>query len=163
MRILLINQFYRPDVAATGQLLGDLAEKLASDGHEAHVLCSQRAYGGGEDTYPKNEVVHGVHVHRVGACGFGRGKLLGRMVDYLSFYLLAMVRALRLPRMAVCVALTTPPFVALVPTSSSGNDLTAAATVLLAVAGVRPSFLSLPLSDTWRTLRAALAPVACCA
>ncbi len=114
MKILLINQFYRPDVAATGQLLGDLAEKLATDGHEVHVLCSRGAYGGGEKRYPKSEVVHGVQIHRVGAFAFGRGNFLGRVFDYLSFYLLALVKALLLRRMDVCVALTTPPFVALV-------------------------------------------------
>jgi len=33
MRILLLNQFYRPDVAATGQLLADVGEALAARGH----------------------------------------------------------------------------------------------------------------------------------
>ncbi len=47
MRILLLNQFYPPDVAATGQLLGDVAAALAQRGHEVHVLCSRGAYGGG--------------------------------------------------------------------------------------------------------------------
>ncbi len=32
MRVLLINQFFWPDMAATAQLLVDLAEDLAADG-----------------------------------------------------------------------------------------------------------------------------------
>ena len=32
MRVLLINQFFWPDMAATAQLLADLAEDLAADG-----------------------------------------------------------------------------------------------------------------------------------
>lgn len=114
MRVLLINQFYIPDTAATGQLLADVAEGLASEGHEVHVLCSRRRYGGGREAFAANEAVEGIHVHRVGATGFGRGRLLGRLFDYLSFYILAAVKALRLPRMDVCVALTTPPFIALI-------------------------------------------------
>ncbi len=114
MRVLLINQFYIPDTAATGQLLADVAEGLAKGGHEVHVLCSRRRYGGGREAFAADEAIEGVRVHRVGATGFGRGRPGGRMLDYLSFYVLAMVKAFRLPRMDVCVALTTPPFVALI-------------------------------------------------
>jgi len=114
VRVLLLNQFYRPDVAATGQLLADLGEGLATREHEVHVLCSRGSYGGGDGKFAAEQVLNGVRVHRVGATGFGRARSLGRIVDYLSFYLLALWRALSLPRMDVCVALTTPPFIGLV-------------------------------------------------
>jgi len=114
MRILFLNQYYVPDVAATGQLLADVAEELASQGHEVHVVCSRRTYGGGTQAFPRHDVAHGVHVHRVRATGFGRDRAIGRIVDYLSFYVLATWRALRLAKMDVCVALTTPPFIALI-------------------------------------------------
>jgi len=114
MRILLINQFYRPDTAATGQLLADLAEELTVQGHDVHVICSRRRYGGGHDAYPKNETVNGVNIHRTGATGFGRSMVAGRLLDWSSFYLLAMWRAFRLPKMDVCIALTTPPFISLI-------------------------------------------------
>lgn len=113
MRILLLNQFYPPDVAATGQLLADLAGGLVCRGHEVHVVCSRRAYGGGGDRYPAASTREGARVHRVAATGFGRGRRVGRVVDYLSFYALATARALTLPRMDVCVGLTTPPFIGL--------------------------------------------------
>jgi colanic acid biosynthesis glycosyl transferase WcaI len=114
MRVLFINQFYVPDIAATGQLLADVAEELSCRGHEVHVLCSRRSYNGGELALAGEERVNGVHVHRVPATGFGRGRMFGRAVDYVSFYLLALWKAFVLPRMDVCVALTTPPFIALV-------------------------------------------------
>lgn len=41
MRILLLNQFYPPDTAATGQLLADVARGLAASGHEVDVICSR--------------------------------------------------------------------------------------------------------------------------
>lgn len=114
MRILFLNQYYIPDVAATGQLLADVAEQLAAQGHEVHVICSRRSYFGGATAFDANNTTNGVHVHRVSATGFGRGKAIGRIIDYLSFYILASWRALRLTKMDVCVALTTPPFIALV-------------------------------------------------
>jgi len=116
LRLLLLNQFYRPDVAATGQYLADLAEGLVERGHEVHVICSRRPYGGGPAAYKTEEVLRGVRIHRVGATGFGRSSLLGRLADYLSFYFLALGRAFVLPRMDVCVSLTTPPFIGLVGT-----------------------------------------------
>lgn len=114
MRILLINQFYRPDTAATGQLLADLAEELTAQGHEVHVICSRRSYSGGDHAYPKKETVNGVKIHRTGATGFGRSMTAGRLLDWSSFYLLAMWNAVRLPKMDVCIALTTPPFISLI-------------------------------------------------
>lgn len=123
MRVLLLNQFYPPDVAATGQLLADVAEALVRRGHEVHVLCSRRAYGGGgffkkgknfKKPFPAESCRNGVFVHRLAATGFGRSGVLGRIVDYLSFYVLAVGRAMHLPPMDVCVSLTTPPFIALV-------------------------------------------------
>jgi len=114
MRILLLNQYYIPDVAATGQLLADVAEELAAQGHEVHVICSRRTYSGGAEVRPAREEINGVNVHRVGATGFGRGTRIARILDWLSFYVLATWWALRLAKMDVCVALTTPPFLALI-------------------------------------------------
>lgn len=112
MRVLLLNQFFPPDVAATGQLLADLADGFVQRGHEVHVLCSRRAYGGGAEIFPAESNQNGVHVHRVAATGFGRAGFAGRVIDYLSFYVLAVKRAMQLPRMDVCLCLTTPPFIA---------------------------------------------------
>ncbi len=114
MRILLLNQFYKPDVAATGQLLADLAVTLVHRGHEVHVVCSCSKYNGGKLMASGREIIDGVQVHRVKTTGFGRKKLLGRMVDYLSFYFSATWRALRMPKPDVCVSLTTPPFISLI-------------------------------------------------
>jgi len=88
MRILLLNQFYPPDVAATGQLLADLAEGLARGGYKVHMLCSRRVYSGGGGKYPAEQLINGVYIHRVAATGFGRGNIVGWLIDYLSFYVL---------------------------------------------------------------------------
>lgn len=114
MKILLLNQFYRPDVAATGQLLGDLGAALANAGHDVYVLCSRKAYGANANHYPAHEEIDGVHVLRVGASGFGHRTMIGRLADYLSFYVRALLQALCLPKMDICVVLTTPPFIGLV-------------------------------------------------
>ncbi len=114
MKILLLNQFYRPDVAATGQLLGDLASSLSGAGHDVYVLCSRKAYGNGRHRYRAYEEMDGIHIIRMGTFGFGHGTIIGRVADYLSFYLLTLCKTLCLPKMDVCIALTTPPFIGLI-------------------------------------------------
>ncbi len=113
-RFLFVNQYYWPDHASTAQHLTDLAESLAEQGHEVHVLCSRRGSRPGGPSRPKCEERHGVTIHRVGATAFGRSSTLRRMTDYLSFHLGALFRALRLPRFDVVVTLTTPPLIALI-------------------------------------------------
>lgn len=114
MRILLLNQFYRPDTAATGQLLADVAERLVECGHQVDVICGRRRYDGGAWAPTGLETIKGVRVHRVATTGFGRRRLRGWAIDYLSFYVAAAWRALVLPRPDLCVSLTTPPFIALI-------------------------------------------------
>jgi glycosyltransferase involved in cell wall biosynthesis len=110
VRLLLLNQFYPPDVAPTGQLLHDLARALVARGHEVHVIASRRAYQGGA-RYPAAEQRGGVRIHRVAALAGEPHGLAGRVVDQVGFLALASARALRLPRPGLVLALTTPPFV----------------------------------------------------
>jgi colanic acid biosynthesis glycosyl transferase WcaI len=115
LRILLLNQFYPPDTAATGQLLADLGDQLVADGHEVHVLAGCRSYGGGPGKFPAESITaSGVLVHRVAATGFGRAAGVGRALDYGSFYLGALRRSMKLGPIDVCIVLTTPPFIGLV-------------------------------------------------
>jgi glycosyltransferase involved in cell wall biosynthesis len=115
-RILFINQYYWPDHASTAQHLADLAESLAAEGHECHVLCGQGRYKPGEPRPPASEMHEGVRIHRVPATSLGRRSTLTRMADYLSFYARAMVVGLTLPRFDVVVTLTTPPIIGLIGT-----------------------------------------------
>ena len=115
-RLLFINQYYWPDHASTAQHLTDLAEGLAAEGNECHVVCSQGGYRPGSERPPRHEVHNGVHIHRVPATALGRRSTLTRMADYLSFYARALALALALPRFDVVTTLTTPPIIGLIGT-----------------------------------------------
>lgn len=115
-RVLFINQYYWPDHASTAQHLTDLAEALAEQGFEVHVLCSRGGYRPGAPALAAHEVRHGVHIHRVGATALGRRSVLTRMADYLTFYARAALTALVLPQCDAVVTLTTPPLIGLVGT-----------------------------------------------
>jgi colanic acid biosynthesis glycosyl transferase WcaI len=108
MRILLINQFFWPDSAATSQLLTDLARSLRADGHEVTAVCSGR--GGYTAAAETSDHVEGVTIRRVKGFAFSRGRI-GRILSYVSFYMAAAVQVFFIPRPDVVVTLTTPPVI----------------------------------------------------
>src|SRR5690348_18506799 len=84
--LLLINQHYYPDVASTGQHLTDLAEYLARQGYSVEVLTGRGKYVAGKMDAPATETRNGVRIRRLRTTSFGRASHLGRVVDYLAFY-----------------------------------------------------------------------------
>ncbi|QDU72717.1 glycosyltransferase family 4 protein [Mucisphaera calidilacus] len=114
MRVLILNQPFYPDVAATAQHAHDLGRYLVERGHEVDVVASRSIYGETGASLPARERVDGIDVHRVGMSVFGKKGIAARLADFLLFYDLAALKVLTLPRADVVVTLTTPPFIGLV-------------------------------------------------
>lgn len=113
MRVLILNQPFYPDVAATAQHVHDLSRYLVQQGHEVHVVASRSIYGQTGAALPREDTVDGIRVHRVGVSIFGKKGIAARLADFLLFYALAAFKVLHLPRPDVVVTLTTPPFIGL--------------------------------------------------
>lgn len=90
-KLVLVNRFYAPDVSATSQILTDIAEALSDGGELVSVFASRMSYDG-KSTFPKYETINSVQVYRVWSTRFGRHTNLGRLVDYLTFYIAITVR-----------------------------------------------------------------------
>lgn len=103
MRILFLNQFFWPDLAATGLLLTDVVRHLAEQGHEITVICGAGAYAVREFSAPPE-----ARVIRVPNLPFGRAKVM-RLISYASFYAGAAWRAIGVPNPDIVVSMTTPP------------------------------------------------------
>ena len=84
-KLLVINQYYAPDVAATAQLAAELCSSLAERGYEVHVLTGQPSYTATASEAPPFEVLNGVHVHRVPMNAGGRERMRSRLTGYLQF------------------------------------------------------------------------------
>lgn len=131
MRVLLINQYYYPDIAATAQLCQDWAEDLVRLGHEVTVLAGTGRYRvahQGEQAepqrrLPRRETHNGVAIVRVpvlddksGPLSFmakgSLSRLLVRGGGYASFLGGALLALFTVGRPHVVVALSTPPMVA---------------------------------------------------
>ncbi len=111
MRVLLLNQTFYPDEAATAQQLLDLARLLKARGCSVTVLASRRAYYDSKKLHPPSERVAGAQVVRVWCTGLGRGSFWYRLVDGLSFELSVFAKLLFFPRQDVVVAFTSPPLI----------------------------------------------------
>ncbi len=115
MRLVFVNRFFCPDHSATSQILTDLCFALAASGHEVHVVTSRLRYDDPAARLAPEETESGVKVHRVWTSRFGRGSLFGRAADYLTFYLGALWRLVRLAdRETTLVAKTDPPMISVV-------------------------------------------------
>jgi colanic acid biosynthesis glycosyl transferase WcaI len=126
-RLIFLNRFFFPDHSATSQILGDLAFHLAACGREVHVITSQQIYDNPKAGLPATEMVRGVNVLRIPTTKFGRSGLLGRGLDYLSFYRSMSRSVLSLAGPGdVLIAMTDPPMIsvpAMRAARSGGSNL----------------------------------------
>lgn len=108
MRLLVINQYFPPDTAASAYILGELTEDLGVD-HSVHVVAGRPSYTAGAGSFqPK-----GVQVSRVPSTSFDRGRLLGRAINYLTFLVSGAFRTVTARRPDAVVAMTDPPLAGL--------------------------------------------------
>ena len=109
MRLLFINRYFYPDISATAQLLTELTEDLAAQGETVTVITGNTAYAGGQSVLPAQEIYKGIRIVRVGFTRFGRTHTLGRLADYVSFWISAFVTAVRTKQQDCLVVLSDPP------------------------------------------------------
>lgn len=115
MKLIFVNRYFYPDHSATAQLLSSLAFALVERGWEVHVVTNRHCYDTASMSWRSKELVRGVQVHRIWTSRFGRARLPGRVVDYLTFYGSAAWRVWRLShRSDIIVAKTDPPMLSVV-------------------------------------------------
>ena len=113
MRILLINQYFYPDMAATAQLLADLAEDLTAAGWTVTALAGKGSYAAAaHGNLPSQENWNEIQIRRVWCTNLGRRNSWGRMADYLTYLISAALVVLFSKRQDVVVCLSTPTLVA---------------------------------------------------
>jgi colanic acid biosynthesis glycosyl transferase WcaI len=109
MQVLLINQFFWPDTASTGQFLTDVTREIDPDLHAVTVLCGRSLYGEIDRASPPP-----VTIVQCGGNAFTRGAI-GRVVSYAWFFAAAASRGLA-SNPAVVLTMTTPPLISLLGT-----------------------------------------------
>jgi putative colanic acid biosynthesis glycosyltransferase WcaI len=115
VRVCFFNRSYWPDMAATGQLLTELAEDLVSRfGCEVWVVAGMPLVGqNGGARPPAREKRHGVNIVRARGTRLSPRRFAGRATNYLTYFGLSGLSSLALPALDVAVALTDPPIIGL--------------------------------------------------
>lgn len=112
-RIVILNQYYVPDVASTGQLLHELAVSLVAQGRRVSVVTSHPSYGPRETWVkaPSREIRDGVEVRRIYTTRFSKDRALGRLLNYATFVVQLGLRMLLTSRRdTVYLYTSNPPF-----------------------------------------------------
>jgi glycosyltransferase involved in cell wall biosynthesis len=105
--ILVLNQYYKPGVEATANLLADLCEALAQD-YDVTVITGRVRDRG---DLPLEEVLNSVHVVRTHSATYDRAKLHLRAANYLTYLARSLARGLTGRRPDLVLCMTDPPIV----------------------------------------------------
>ncbi len=117
MRILILNEYFYPDVAATAQHSSDLARALSRDGHQVTVVAGRRGYQmDSRQLLAPEEVWEGVRILRVSSLSLGKSARWRRALHFASLLLAYAWRLLWLRPHDVVLAMTTPPLMSLLAT-----------------------------------------------
>ena len=106
-RILVLNQYYKPGVEATANLLADLCESLAEE-FDVTVVTG-RLHGRAD--LPSREMLNGVLVLRTRSTAFDRTKLRFRAMNYITYLVDSIVRAHSVAGADLVLCMTDPPIV----------------------------------------------------
>jgi glycosyltransferase involved in cell wall biosynthesis len=110
VRVIFVNRYFYPDLSATSEMLSGIALALSRRNVPIAVITSRQHYEDRKRHLPARENVEAVQVYRVWSSRLGRSQLMGRSIDYLSFFLAAARALWKLARPGdVIVAKTDPP------------------------------------------------------
>lgn len=110
--VVFINRYFYPDHSAASQLLSDLAFHFATQGVPVCVIASCQIYDDPHAELPLEETVNRVKIIRVRTSRFGRQRLWGRTLDYLTFYFSAIRYLLKTVKEGdIVIAKTDPPLI----------------------------------------------------
>ncbi|MCA9300126.1 MAG: hypothetical protein KDA28_13730, partial [Phycisphaerales bacterium] len=86
-KLVVLNQYYVPDVASTGHLLHELSVELAEQGFDVSVVTSRPSYGPREtwQDCPLRETLDGVRIRRLWTTRLNKDRMVGRAINYVTF------------------------------------------------------------------------------
>lgn len=114
MKIIILTQYYPPEIGAPQRRLSELAEKMVSAGHDVTVLTAMPNYPRGKiyDGYGglvSRETINGVRVIRTAIYPTQKASFLHRLTNYFSFVISSAAIGTFLLRKADYLLVESPP------------------------------------------------------
>jgi len=111
-KILIISEPFYPQVAAIGQLLTDLSEDLIEAGFQVKVVTGNpNNIFNKNNRIPRKENYKGIKIVRLKNTTFSKYRMVGRILNYLTFHFLVYFNVLFCERPDLVFVLSTPPFI----------------------------------------------------
>jgi len=111
-KILVIEQHFYPEVAATGQLLLDLCEDLVKAGYQVKVITGNPTeLFQKKINIPRRENYKGIEIVRLRNPTFNKYRMTGRVLNYLTFHFLVFFQILFCKKPDLVFVSSTPPFI----------------------------------------------------
>ncbi len=114
--ILVFNRSFWPDIEATGQFLTELCEQLAKI-YKVTVITGRSYYVQKENfrlgRLCCKELFNDIEILRVRHTRFWKGSLSGRIINWLTYSILAFIVALKI-KPKIIIACTDPPFLGII-------------------------------------------------
>lgn len=112
--VKIITQSFYPDIVATGELLYELATKLACyDDLEVKVLTAQPSFVR-KERLTKRELYNGIKIRRISISLFDKNKLTGKILNSWTFFFKVLLRLTFSKKVDWLLIPTSPPLLPLV-------------------------------------------------
>lgn len=109
-QICILNEFFPPDYAATGQLIEELAKELSKYELDIEVFTGQPGYAFSSSA-ARREKLEEILVRRTRSTGLWPRRIRGKTINGISFFVRAFLHILRHQRKLNLIVVTTaPPF-----------------------------------------------------
>lgn len=116
MRILIVNQVFYPDEVAVSQVLTDLAEDCAAEGHRVSVIAGRRDYENPGTAYPARDSYKNIVIRRISSTAFPKSSKLGRLINFITFNvsLFFVLASIKKKDFDCILGSTVPPMIAVI-------------------------------------------------
>jgi len=112
-RILLISQYFYPEMISTGHILTELLLELSAKGVKSSVVCAQPTYYS-RDILKRRINHQGIDIIRTSNTQYDKNSLKGKIFNSVSFLLHAVLLSQKFGGQCPVLTVTNPPFLGVV-------------------------------------------------
>ena len=111
--LIILSQYFYPEIASTGQLLTELAEDLTKYGYSVKVYTGKPSYCKSIEKCKKEELYQGVKIYRVFNTTFSKDNKLGKILNSLSYFISVLFKLLSSKDRYPLLIVSNPPFLSI--------------------------------------------------
>lgn len=108
--LIILSQYFYPEVASTGQLLTELAEDLVEYGYKIKVYTGRPSYYKNVEKYKKKEIYQSIKIYRLFNTNLNKNSKLGKILNSLTYFISVLFKLLFQKDRSLLLIVSNPPF-----------------------------------------------------